>query len=155
MNTLVLPVRIARRDARYLYLEAQNPMDTCEKCARGEGCGARPWFRGLFKANTPLRLAHDNQPHWQENDLAALHLPAAILTRIAALTYGAPLAAFMLALFLTRAYHEGTQLLFALILAAASLLPARYYGEHLLKRHLHLRPPANPETHRPSTVYIS
>lgn len=140
MSTLIIPVRIRRIDAQYLYLEAEQRVENCEPCARGQGCGARPWFRGLFAGNRPLMLANRREHPWQENDPAELHLPAHLLARLAALAYGVPLAAFLLALLATQQHAEGIQLLAALLLAAVSLWPSRHYSERLLKRHLRLQP---------------
>lgn len=138
-HTLTIPVRIIACHAHTLTIRPQDPQESCPKCARGEGCGARPWFRGLFKNRADLHLPRDPHP-WQNGDRATLHLPAAILNRATALTYGIPLLTFLLALTLTQTLAPAAQLALSLALAAASHLPARRYSEHLLITHLHLSP---------------
>lgn len=143
INTLTIPVRIRAVHAHTLTVSPDDNAQDCPKCARGEGCGARPWFRGLFKNRAVLQLPRDHHP-WQTDAPAVLHLPAPILTRLTALTYGVPLLIFLLTLALTQSLPPAAQLILSLIGAAVGHLPAHRYSEHLLMRHLRLTP-ANPE----------
>lgn len=142
-SVLTIPVRIIAIEADSLVLEILEAADVCPQCARGEGCGARPWFRGLFKNRAVLQLPRDHHP-WQADAPAVLHLPAPILTRLTALTYGVPLLIFLLTLALTQSLPPAVQLILSLIGAAVGHLPAHRYSEHLLMRHLRLTP-ASPE----------
>lgn len=139
MNILTIPVIIEQIDTHHLRLRPLNNIEDCPQCARGEGCGARPWFRGLFKNRTALTLPHDNQT-WQDGEHAELHLPARILTILTALTYATPLFFFISTLFVAQQLPEILQLPLAIFMAIAAYYPAYRYGERLIHRHLRLYP---------------
>lgn len=139
MNILTIPVTIERVDAHHLFLRTHDSTDDCPQCARGEGCGTRPWFRGLRQSRNLLRIPRNPHP-WQTGERAVLQLPARILNRIALLTYGVPLIIFLLTLAASQSLAPILQILPALLLAAFSVIPARRYGERLIGTHLSLIP---------------
>lgn len=139
MNTIIIPVHITASDTHTLTVRPQDNMQDCPACARGEGCGARPWFRGLLTCRSTLNIPRRNHT-LQNGEHAELHLPAHILNRLTALAYGIPLLAFIAALALSQPLPETLQLPLALLLGATGHIAAQRYGERLLHRHLTLHP---------------
>lgn len=147
MDTLIIPVRIEHADPHHLLVRPQDDIADCPKCARGEGCGGKPWFRGLFANRAALRVPQGTPP-LAAGDNAELHLPARILNTLTALTYGAPLAAFLLTLMLTQTLSPALQLLSAVPCAALAHIPAQHGARRLLLRRLRLIPRAHPSPAR-------
>ena len=112
MTDNIIHVRILAADAATVQIAPVDDIRECKRCAEGNGCGGRPWFRG-FKHGQPINLA--NTAAWRSGDTAELHLSSTGLNLSAALTYGLPLLAFLATLVCTQRWHEGWQLLAAII----------------------------------------
>lgn len=136
-NELSIPVKIMSVDGDFLSLEILDVAEVCPQCARGEGCGARPWFRGFFRSSRVSlpRLHHES---WQPGDHGLLHIPTAILHRLMLHVYGWPLLAFVSALFLLRHCAESMQLVGAIMATLLAAFLSRRYAERRLRRALRL-----------------
>ena len=135
MTDNTIRVRIIAADATTLHLVPVDDIRECRRCAEGNGCGNRPWFRGFFR-NGSITLP--NRDGWRAGEIAELHLSAAGLNYSALLTYGLPLATFILALAATQSLAEPLQLLAACIALTAAIVAARPLCNAIIRRHLRL-----------------
>ena len=135
MTDNTIRVRITAADATTLHLVPVDDIRECRRCAEGNGCGNRPWFRGFFR-NGSITLP--NRDGWRAGEIAELHLSAAGLNYSALLTYGLPLATFILALAATQSLAEPLQLLAACIALTAAIVAARPLCNAIIRRHLRL-----------------
>lgn len=122
MTDNIIRVRILTADATTVQIVPVDDIRECKRCAEGNGCGGRPWFRG-FTRGQAITLA--NTAAWHSGDTAELHLTSAGLNLSAVLTYGLPLLAFIATLALTRSWHEGWQILAATAAVLATPLATR------------------------------
>lgn len=129
--------RVVDRDADRLTLLLSAP-ETCERCARGEGCGAGVFSRLFTRRETrlvvPARLAVSAGDHVRVG-LAPAHLALA-----AGLHYGLPLAAFLVGAAAGHAAVSGSPLRDAAALAFG--LVGFMLATRLVSRRL--RPRLNP-----------
>lgn len=128
-------VRILAADAATIHIVPVDDIRECRRCAEGKGCGNRPWFRGFFRNGS---IILPNRDGWRAGETAELHLSAAGLNYSALLTYGLPLAAFLLALVTTQTLAEPLQLLAACAALAAAIVAARPLCRVIIRRHLRL-----------------
>lgn len=128
-------VRILTADAATIHIVPVDDIRECRRCAEGNGCGSRPWFRGFFRHGSIVLPNHDG---WRAGETAELHLSAAGLNYSALLTYGLPLAAFILTLAATQPLTEPLQLLAACSALAAAIVAARPLCHAIIRRHLRL-----------------
>ena len=135
MTDNTIRVRITAADATTLHLVPVDDIRECRRCAEGNGCGNRPWFRGFFRNGS---IALPNRDGWRAGETAELHLSAAGLNYSALLTYGLPLAAFLLALVTTQTLAEPLQLLAACAALTAAIVAARPLCQVIIRRHLRL-----------------
>ncbi|WP_298644078.1 SoxR reducing system RseC family protein [uncultured Cardiobacterium sp.] len=135
MTDNTIRVRILAADAATVRLALVDDIRECKRCAEGNGCGGRPWFRG-FRRGQPITLV--NNGDWHSGDTAELHLTSAGLNLGAALTYGLPLLAFIATLALTRPWHEGWQILAATAAVLATPLVTRPLRHRIITRCLRL-----------------
>jgi len=97
---------------------------------------SRVFFTMTMERPDVQRLQVLAEKSWGE---AELHLSAAGLNYSALLTYGLPLAAFLLALVATQALAEPLQLLIACAALAAAIVAARPLCRVIIRRHLRLQ----------------
>ena len=135
MTDNTIRVRIIAADADTIHIVPVDDIRECRRCAEGEGCGNRPWFRGFFRNGS---IALPNREQWKTSETADLSLSSSGLNYSAFLTYGLPLAAFILALIASQALPEPLQLLIACLALAAAILVARPLCHHIIRRHLRL-----------------
>jgi len=135
MTDNIIRVRILAADAATVQIVPVDDIRECKRCAEGNGCGNRPWFRGFFR-NGSITLP--NRDGWRAGEIAELHLSAAGLNYSALLTYGLPLATFILALAATQSLAEPLQLLAACIALTAAIVAARPLCNAIIRRHLRL-----------------
>ena len=136
MNGNSIRVRILAADAAIIHIVPVDDIRECRRCAEGNGCGSRPWFRGFFRHGS---IVLPNRDGWRAGETAELPLSAAGLNYSALLTYGLPLAAFLLALVATQALAEPLQLLIACAALAAAIVAARPLCHAIIRRHLRLQ----------------
>lgn len=141
-DDLIIPVRIIAVDAERLTLDIPDNAEVCPRCARGEGCGARPWFRGFFRAKRMV-LPRSGDMAWQAGDDARLQVAARVLQRLLYLVYGVPLAVFLLTLLVLHDVGEFWQLCAAIVATLFAATLARRHGERRLARALRLLPETN------------
>ena len=135
MTDNTIRVRITAADATTLHLVPVDDIRECRRCAEGNGCGNRPWFRGFFRNGS---IALPNRDGWRAGETAELHLSAAGLNISALVTYGLPLATFLAALQATQTLAEPLQLLAASTALAAAVAAVRPLGRIIIRRHLWL-----------------
>ena len=87
MNDNSIRVRILAADAATIHIVPVDDIRECRRCAEGNGCGSRPWFRGFFRHGS---IVLPNRDGWRAGETAELHLSAAGLNYSALLTYGLP-----------------------------------------------------------------
>ena len=135
MNGNSIRVRILAADAAIIHIVPVDDIRECRRCAEGNGCGNRPWFRGFFRNGS---IALPNRDGWRAGETAELHLSATGLNISALVTYGLPLAAFLTALLATQTFAEPLQLLAASVALAAAVAAVRPLGRIIIRRHLWL-----------------
>ena len=138
-NELIIPVKVASSDTHYLHLDILDAINACPQCARGEGCGTRPWFRGFF-CDTRIILPHSNDGFWQPGDRGTLHIPTVLLHQLILHVYGWPLFMFINMIFLLRHCTESLQLAGSIMVALLASFLSRCYAEHRLRCAMFLRP---------------
>ena len=135
MTDNTIRVRILAADAATIHIVPVDDIRECRRCAEGNGCGNRPWFRGFFRNGS---IALPNRDGWRTGETAELHLSAAGLNISALVTYGLPLAAFLGALLVTQTFSEPLQLLTASAALATAVAAVRPLGRIIIRRHLRL-----------------
>ena len=135
MTDNTIRVRITAADAATIHIVPVDDIRECRRCAEGNGCGSRPWFRGFFRHGS---IVLPNRDGWRTGETAELHLSAAGLNISALVTYGLPLAAFLLALVTTQTLAEPLQLPAACSALAATIVAARPLCRVIIRRHLRL-----------------
>lgn len=135
MTDNTIRVRIISADADTIYIVPVDDIRECRRCAEGNGCGNRPWFRGFFRNGS---IALPNRGQWKSSETAELHLSATGLNLSACATYGLPLAAFLAALIATQALAEPLQLLAATLALLAAIAIVRPLGRFIIRRHVWL-----------------
>ena len=135
MNDNSIRVRILAADAATIHIVPVDDIRECRRCAEGNGCGSRPWFRGFFRHGS---IVLPNRDGWRTGETAELHLSAAGLNISALVTYGLPLAAFLTALLATQTLAEPLQLLAASAALATAVAAVRPLGRIIIRRHLWL-----------------
>lgn len=142
-NNLIILVKVASSDANFLHLDILDTADSCPHCARGEGCGARPWFRGFFRSNHVVLPCSHNES-WQPGDLGTLYIPTAILHQLMLQVYGWPLFTFIGTIFLLHHCTESLQFVGSIMAALLATFLSRRYAERRLQRALCLMSRDNP-----------
>lgn len=133
-------VRVVAVDRETISVVPENEQQDCPRCQAGQGCGNRPWFRGLFRNESALTLPTPDL-RLQVGDIALMTLHPSTVNQLAILTYAVPLTAFILALWLAQGLeHEVYQLLFAIAAMSATFLLSRCYTARLIKRKIKLEP---------------
>ena len=140
MTDNIIRVRILAADAATVQIVPVDDIRECNRCAEGNGCGGRPWFRG-FKHGQPIKLA--NTAHWHSGEIVELHLSPAALNLSAVLTYGLPLLAFIAVLTCTQHWRESWQILAAVAAIILTPILTRPLHRHLITRSLHLERASN------------
>lgn len=135
MTDNIIRVRILAADAATVQIVPVDDIRECKRCAEGNGCGGRPWFRG-FARGQAITLA--NTAAWRSGDITELHLSSAGLNLSAALTYGLPLLVFLVALACTQTWHESQQLLAAITAVLVTPILTRPLRHRIIARCLRL-----------------
>lgn len=106
----------------------------CRRCAEGNGCGNHPWFFGIHE-NKPLVLPITT-PKFQCRDNVEIILNTRGINLAAFVSYGIPLAGFVLTLLITQRFAEILQLLLAVVIGCITAVITRPIQRHILIRYL-------------------
>ena len=68
MNGNSIRVRILAADAAIIHIVPVDDIRECRRCAEGNGCGNRPWFRGFFRHGS---IVLPNRDGWRAGETAA------------------------------------------------------------------------------------
>ncbi|MDO4643475.1 MAG: SoxR reducing system RseC family protein [Cardiobacteriaceae bacterium] len=133
-------VRVLAADTDTIRIAPMDDVQDCKRCAEGNGCGNRPWFRGFFYSGY---MVLPNQGNWRDGDYAELLLSSRGLNLSAFLIYGFPLLMLLLVLFLTRSFSEGWQVFFLFLALLVTPFVSRMLSGCIVVRYVRLQPIAN------------
>lgn len=131
------PIEVIENKEQYLIIRFIEKSSECAQCQSGKGCGANPWFKGLFKEKSfTLKKRITNAKKGQHFELI---LAESVLKKLILLQYALPLSLFIIALSLSQTlvpWQQASSAFFALFIG---IKLSEKLKQKLLQKYLQLQ----------------
>lgn len=128
---MLFPAEVIEIKDDFLIIKLQNPQLSCEKCQKGEGCGAaKLWFLGFFSQQ---KLKIKKPQNFNNQHYLNLHISKKELNKLAFSFYLIPLFFIFSSLFLTRDKPELWQIFALFFSLISSFIALKFLETSCLK----------------------